>query len=469
MEAGSGRTGQANATSRRGLGLYTRQATGFVRDLGLGSNVAISLSFMSIPFGVLILTTGALAFPGANLLLVIVLGGILCVPIVVLFSWFGTVMPRSGGDYVSESRIIASIVGFVANANLSLWFLLVIAIFAAILTSFGLSGALASMGVALHSKSLIQWSARVATKPWEFWVGAATLTATTVLMSFSIRIRTKIFQVIFYLSLLGVIVAIFVMLFQSREAFQAALPSFGAHYNSLLSASAKAGYPLHVPFSLVATLAATPLAYGFFGFGIVPVYSGGEIRSPRRTLIRALFISVIVGGLLLFLISAAALSVFGHDFLGGATYLSYLAPDKYPFASPSFLFLYASMATTNRLLIAIMGISFVLAMFAAFPPSWLILSRNLFAWSFDRIFPVKLTEVDDRTHSPIIANVTVLALTLVFLALAVYGPASITTLLVSEIAGCTLTWMAAAVSAIVRRRSMKDPRSRRSASSAFPR
>ena len=33
----------------------------------------------------------------------------------------------------------------------------------------------------------------------------------------------------------------------------------------------------------------------------------------------------------------------------------------------------------------------------------MIATRNLFAWSLDRILPDKMSEVDSRTHSPVVA------------------------------------------------------------------
>ena len=34
-------------------------------------------------------------------------------------------------------------------------------------------------------------------------------------------------------------------------------------------------------------------------------------------------------------------------------------------------------------------------------------TRNMFAWSFDRLAPEKLTTVSDRFHTPVIATITI--------------------------------------------------------------
>ena len=45
---------------------YTRQATGFVREISTGSNIALNVSFISLPLAVLIATQAPFAFPGAE-------------------------------------------------------------------------------------------------------------------------------------------------------------------------------------------------------------------------------------------------------------------------------------------------------------------------------------------------------------------------------------------------------------------
>jgi APA family basic amino acid/polyamine antiporter len=79
------------------------------------------------------------------------------------------------------------------------------------------------------------------------------------------------------------------------------------------------------------------------------------------------------------------------------------------------------MLTTSKFLIALISLSFIVAFIVALPATFLIATRNLFAWSFDRILPDKVSAVDERTHSPIIANAIVLVVTLIYLALIVWG------------------------------------------------
>jgi amino acid transporter len=430
-------------------GFYVRQATGLVREIGINSNIALNVSFISLPLAALIATQAPFAFPGANIVLVVVIAAVLCVLPTLLYGMLGTAMPRSGGDYVFVSRILHPVIGFAANFNVTMWYLLVIAQFGSLLAPFGLSAALATIGAATHSQGLIHASTTVTGKVWQFWLGAVALALTAVLMSVNIRAWTRIFYVIFLLSVVGVVIAVVLMLLHGRDDFREALTRFGTSYEEVIRAARDAGYAGGGHFNLTNTFAATPLAFASFGYSIVTTYAAGEIRAPRRTLLRALLAALGISAVIVLVMMALASRSIGQDFLGSATYLANVKPDRYPFSAPPFYFLFAAMLTTNTFLIAVMGISFALAFFVALPPTFLIATRSLFAWSFDRIRPDRVADVNERTHSPIIANVIVLGITLVFLALIVYGPSQFLTLLFTAGAAEILTFIVVAVAGTV--------------------
>lgn len=50
---------------------------------------------------------------------------------------------------------------------------------------------------------------------------------------------------------------------------------------------------------------------------------------------------------------------------------------------------------------------FLAAIFWIQPPAVLIATRNLFSWSFDRLLPGKLADVNERLHSPVIATIVI--------------------------------------------------------------
>ena len=58
-------------------------------------------------------------------------------------------------------------------------------------------------------------------------------------------------------------------------------------------------------------------------------------------------------------------------------------------------------------LLIFVALCFVLAILWWTPTGFMLGTRNMFAWSFDRLAPEKLTKVSDRFHTPVIATITV--------------------------------------------------------------
>jgi len=131
--------------------------------------------------------------------------------------------------------------------------------------------------------------------------------------------------------------------------------------------------------------------------------------------------SLLIAAGLVAVLMALASRTFGNNFLGSATFLSNTANKAYPFGSPSFFFFYVAMLTKSSFLIGLISFSFIVAFIVALPPTFLIATRGLFAWSFDRILPSRVSDVNERTRSPLIATAIVLVATLGYLALIVYG------------------------------------------------
>jgi amino acid transporter len=433
-----------------GPSLYTRQATGLVREIGLSSNVALNVSFISLPLAGFVATQAPYAFPGSNLIGIVILTALLCIAPTLLYGILAQAMPRSGGDYVFVSRIISPAVGFVANFNVTMWFQLVIALFASYLATLGLSPALASIGQATANQSLIDAATTVAGKEWQFAIGAIVLVLTTVLMSLRLQLAMRIFQILFYLSLISVVLAVLLTLLNSRETFVAAVATFGGDYDQMIAdakAAGWAGYGAGIDWG--ATLLATPLLFASFGYAIVSTYAAGEIRQAKTSILRGLLVSLGISVVIVLVMLGLAGNTFGEEWMGAANYLALTAPDQYPLpAFPGYLF-FATMLTDNSALIALMSLSYALAFVVALPPTFLIATRSLFAWSFDRIIPERVSEVNERTNSPVIANVVVLILTLVFLALTVFGPGEFLTLLYTAGAAEILTFMVVAIAGVL--------------------
>lgn len=448
----------ASSTASKG-GLFARQSSGLVRDISPSSNVILNISFVSIPLAVLVATQAPSSFPGASPFWVTVICAALCIFPVLLYSLFMAVMPRSGGDYVFMSRTLHPWAGFAANFNITAWYLLVIAYFSYLITPFGLSSAFTTIGVAAGSDTLTRWGGDIAgSKGWQFGIGALALVLTAAMMSAGLRRMLKLQQVIFYLSLVGVALSVILMIIHGRSDFVASVSRFGGNYDKII-ADAHAGGFTGGGFDLGNTLLAMPLAFASFGYAIVTSYAGGEVRSPKSSGRNAMLLSLALSAIIVAILMALASRTFGNEFLGAATTLSNAGDKAYTLGAPSFFFFFVSMLTTSTVLIVIINAAFVLALFVALPATFLIATRSLFAWSFDRLVPERVSEVDPRTRSPLIANGITLVVSLIFLALIVFGGGGFLQILYTSGLAELLTFMVVAVAGIVfpyRRRAMYE-------------
>ncbi len=99
---------------------------------------------------------------------------------------------------------------------------------------------------------------------------------------------------------------------------------------------------------------------------------------------------------------------FGFSFFGSLVYLGlgggtahyHLAFSPYLPAMVNFLNLPSALRD-------FVAISFVLAILWWTPTGFMLGTRNLFAWSFDRLMPTGLTEVNETTHTPVYAIVVI--------------------------------------------------------------
>jgi amino acid transporter len=76
--------------------------------------------------------------------------------------------------------------------------------------------------------------------------------------------------------------------------------------------------------------------------------------------------------------------------------------------------------TDSTFLNILMGVSFILWNAVLLFVIAMICTRNLFAWSFDRVIPSAVTKVEERTHAPWVATLVVVAVAEVLLAIYVF-------------------------------------------------
>jgi amino acid transporter len=221
----------------------------------------------------------------------------------------------------------------------------------------------------------------------------------------------------FLIAMAGTLIAFIVLLIGSQgdffSHFDALNKSFGGgNVAAVINGAPGAAAAAPNLGNWSATLPTLFSIQGFMMWNFWSVYMSGELKSAsnRRRQLSVMFgaltwdtILLIIGVLLLFRIA-------GYNFV----YALNAASSAYKIPSgPFYPFLASLVFNTPVLTILIMG-SFLFWSLPSMIANTFMPIRSFFAWSFDRLMPESLANVNERTHSPvnaiIVTNVIIAAL-----------------------------------------------------------
>ena len=348
----------------RRLGLLGLTATGICSMLGAGINVVPFMIQRNVP-GI-----------GPNVLPAFAFAAVPAALAAAAYAVLASAMPRAGGSYVYASRGLSPYLGFVAS--FSQWFGLSIAIgvVSYLLVPFlrDVAGALGWTGAAAL---LDRGDVRVATALAFLWASVAVNLRGVRLYE---RVVVPMMVAMF---LLGSVVIVAGFAFDHAD-FAAALV---AREGVTLPPAPAAPW---MPGTFLA--AAAVLFSGFIGFDSI-AQAGGEARNPGRTLPLAIGLAVGIVGGFYFLFTAAVYHAVPWSFVAErATTQDLTAPGLLGYLlSPGWTVLIvagAAVALANDL-----------------PAMLLAVSRLMFAWAEDGVFPRAVARVHPRWHTPHVALV----------------------------------------------------------------
>jgi basic amino acid/polyamine antiporter, APA family len=447
----SARATELGAVSAPAPGLFTRKATGLVREGRTRDALFYNLLWSSVALTFAFYWLFAAFYPGSDPLLTFLIAAALGLPGAFLYAMLSQLMPRTGGDYVFNSRSLHPAVGFAGNFSYSFWLAVVIGVYTTYIASYGFGAfgrMMAGFGAGSGWLSFGNW---FSTHWGLFITGTVVLVLSAVMFAIGgVRLFFKIQAACFALFILGaVLVPVVVGLFQSHAGFIANFNDYGRHLGaahaaqSLAASATKAGF-VHTGFDLTTTLKAISVFWFIFGFIFSSNYFAGEIRLQKRTHIYSMPGAVLLAVVVLLLMVPTFTHVVGQDFSGQ---LGLADPSAYGFASgapayPELIGIAAGSPVVG--IVAIIG--FTIGLIVWLPQTLLLVSRNMFAWSFDRVMPDRLSAVDSRSGSPLWAIGLMLVLSIA--STAIYAFTTWFTSL-SALLGLTLPLLITAVAGIL--------------------
>jgi len=413
--------------------LFLRNATGLVKAWSTFD--AFLYAFWSVNLVTLGLygMSFVYAIPDGQLLAAVLLTGVLVTFLVITYAQLVSAMPRAGGDYAWQSRILGGGVGFVLAITgwwFTLWLwtpiyanILVVQFFAPLAYTLGATGVAtffsSQTGVFVSCLIVLAFVSWVITLGMEGYA--------------------KIQRFCFWLGMVGLVVMLGLLLFFNHNDFinafnQQAGQLFGAKgnaYQATIAAAAKGG-TTGVGFGNFG-FASTLLLLPFLAFYLLwPVWGAtlyGEVRGAKeyRKVFNAMFWGLWVTVALVAVIILLIVKTIGWDFYyaANASYWNSIFVAGSP-APPVGIWPYPVMLAGwlvnnhlfQALLIAVMGLWF----FGWAGTLFLSSTRVIFAAAFDRVLPEWAANISAKRRVPYGSLILMIIPSLVVSAIWAYRP-----------------------------------------------
>jgi len=403
--------------------VFVRNATGLVRSLSPFDLFNLSYGQIMPAVGIVfIVSLSPFAFPQSNMFLAF----LIAIPLVglgpaLLYSMLGAAMPRTGGDYVYVSRVIHPAFGFMTNWLFTITVISFIGDAGYVFPSSALNIFVATIGQMTGNQYLVTNSAWFVTHTGEIATGSILILGVTILMVLG-RAVWNFMKILFFIVMLGTIVNIIYLLTVSNgtfiTTFNQMFAAQGVTYQGLINSAVASGYKTGWTFS--GTIGGLVYAMaGLIGFNFA-AYSGGEAKSSSKSMPLAIVGSLVIGGILFAAWAFGIYHAFGYDFFSATNYLANCGCSSVILPIPVSVNSLFTILQQNPILEILGALAFGLAWIWLTPTDFIPVVRNMFAWSFDRVGPEQLADVNPRFGSPVKAILLTAGIGEILLILFVY-------------------------------------------------
>jgi len=432
-----------NATGTATSGVFVRDATGLVKNVSFFDSIALNLSNMSIGAllgliglsGLLPMWFVGQNLVGVNLVYLCVIAFLVAVPQIVIYTILTRRYPRAGGDYVFVSRnlggFVGSVASFVGYTTETTAYLALIAL--STVFAIGAVGLFFSTSSSFYTGLATPQGAypgAPATPSWQFLIGILIF---AILIGINILKPKAGYRLVSILTIVGII-----SLLVAIGTYVAA-GSTGVHnyingvtgnglftnssnpsstYANMVAGNHTGGPGGSTGFSWGPTIFLLPLiaAFAFPWLNAAPAVAG-EIKGKSAVRWNVPISAVLAFG---FLISSIGVMYWaaGQAFTNAA-----FSTPAYVYGMPvGFNFWTLAMGLSgNSAVAAFIGLGWIFANLGILAYGIIVISRYLLAQSFDRFLPSRISNVNPRFGSPVLAFIISLVVTVFLVGYAAYN------------------------------------------------
>ena len=388
--------------------VFVREATGLVKNVSFFDAVALNMSNMSLgaALGLIGFTTILLpSIAGVNIVYASVIGFMISVPQIIVYTMMTSRVPRTGGDYVWVSRVFGGLVGNTSAlvgytlGNIPYLALIALSVVFAIGSVGVQQGVNGALSLALPGNS-------GGSPVPQFLIATAIIVLLVAINIFRPHYGFRLVSILMIVGVGATLLGIGTLLAAGKQGVINYIGNLGINGTTYQTVSSSY---TGSSFDLGATITLVP----FFAFFVYPWLNAGpavasEIKGKRPTRW-----NVAISSTAVFLLLTGSLAtmyyVAGQPFINGAFVNSNLVYNY------SFNFWTLAMGVSGNSVVSwAIGIGWILWLTAILAYAIIVIGRYFLAHAFDRFFPSRVAYVSGR-GSPVVALVIELVLAVVFI------------------------------------------------------
>lgn len=386
-------------------GAFSRTASGLTREITPVHHWIYNV------FTLLVLTGAAFfylwapgLYPGTSPVLGLIVAAIAIVPIYTAYSMLASAMPRSGGDYVFQSRILHPAIAFTALAAQVVWLWYWLELSGFWISNMVFSPLFSMLGFYTGSGGLLNVATWFSSQQGIFWTAIITNLVVAILFLPGLRTYLKIQWVLFAGVIISLVTMTIVLLATSHATFvtnfnnlMAAFdPQQPNYYQYIIDTAHANGFSSSAGGGLAGLIAVVAIAWFNLIWSVWSMPNLGEIKHANSfgTLNRVMQLSLGFGLLVLGLTMALLIKVCGLEFIQAAGFNWWNGTIDYPVLPYSSIL--ASVMGGSALVAVLILVGFFTQ---AVQQTFNVLvggTRLIVAMSMDRVLPEGLGRISRR-------------------------------------------------------------------------
>ncbi len=408
--------------------IFVRQATGLVRQISGLEALGMSINQMGILYVFNVIAFTPAFYPSANPLLAPFIGLLLVLPVIGIYVLFSIGIPRTGGDYVWVSRVFNPGIGFSTNFAFTLIVLSVVGSVAPWIGQWSIAPMFYDLGQLYNNANYVNIANSLLTSNSAFISSAIFIIIAGLIVIASSRLTAIIVKYWTFIAIIIGVIFVAVVLSAGVNTFTNNFNAYSGSnmsYNAVIStgqATYSTVYNGVPPAFSSATLYAAALGLlAYLGFN-ASAYIAGEVKQNRKSQVTAQLVGSLIFAVVTTILIAVEYFGEGPKFVNSMAAMWYNGFGNYPYLGgvPPLASALSLYWTRNAALVSIFNLGFGLTAEMMNISILFMLSRNLFAWSFDRVAPAAFADINPRTRTPIYAVLAMTAVAVIYNAIFVF-------------------------------------------------